>query len=246
MTSTGGLQLFKPLPGTAAVMGLAVTSSGVAVEGLQQPKQPTLFQFDLKGILKQTRLLPCALSEGLLLLGSDVGSVCPDGTVIRYPASGAEQRFSSWARLGTKTQSLTQTQILVVDPVGGQLLVNDLSSNTVAPLPIAADVQMRVAQVRSTTAAAQQHEPDKHFALPAVIQATAGDGRGIYLLLYPYAISAGPLVIKVDTAGKVLQRYQCLPSTQLRPVYKIGIDGEGELMLFTVDGGVVAYPLPKS
>jgi hypothetical protein len=173
-------------------------------------------------------------------------TLCSDGTLSRHAADGTVAKTPSWIRPGTLAESLPNRKLGIVDRSTLRVLLNDLQNNSIfSPAFLAPEfVQANQQSVASMVEAEKKRaSTDPPLGRPVLAMDTASDKSGWYVLVYPYNVTTGPAVVKLDSNGNILGRYRCrLPRPGMSSVHKIEVE-KGDLLLVSPVGDVVRYKL---
>lgn len=238
----GNARVVATLPADTRAIGLAGSSRGVATV-LVSRGQRSLVEFSATGDRLFSVGLGCFHAQGLIAIMGSPATICPDGTITRYSGKD-EQRYSSWAKAGAVIREMSNGNLAIVDQSSAGILFNNLKSGAVSlvqpPVPEISEAKRRVQAVEAA-AKASLRPAGAPLGNQLIVMDAASDATGLYLLIWPYKIDSGPVVIRLDNAGSPVSRFRCL--TQGEPnVHKVAVR-DGQLFLSSVAGVVFRFKL---
>jgi hypothetical protein len=225
---------------------IAPTARGIAV-AFSRKTGSYLQEYDRQGTPLPEIRVPCASMQQLLSINGNASTICLDGLLTQYPPSSNSIRYSSWARLGTRVEVLSNNQLAIVDRQTGQVLLNDLDSGHLSP--VTTTVPEIDSALEEYASVAQQARQSLAAGAPplggsVVVMGTAHDQTGLYLLIYPYNDKLGPALVKLSNAGALAARYRCRLQSPKGSFQSIEIQ-DGVLVLGSSAGQMLLYRLPE-
>jgi hypothetical protein len=184
--------------------------------------------------------MQCFWAGGLTSLGGNATALCPDGTITQYTAQNGLSRNSSWYHPGSAVAVLSPHEIAIVDQSSGQILLNDISTNTVSQVTAhVPEVDAAISTVAAKTKALSKADA---ASLGKVLIAldTATDETGWYILIGPYNNNTGPAVAKFDRAGQLIARFRLHVPQSTLPIQQLEAQG-GLLAVVSVSGEFLIY-----
>lgn len=238
-TPSGSVQQVIRLPEGARASGLAAVRRGVATV-LYKDKKPTLSQYGFDGRALSEIPLGCFSAEAIVTFEGGAGIICPDGTIANHSEVGQIGTYHSWARPGSLVESLTGRRLAIIDQVTGQVLLNDLAKGIISAVTPEVPELIEARKKNETISTNLGSAP---LRKQLTVMDSAADSDDVYLLVWPYQVRDGPVVIRLGADGRVLARYRCrTPGGEQLSHHKIVVH-RGFLFLGSISGSVSRYKL---
>jgi len=239
----GQLQRFIDLTQATQASGLAATAQGVAtvLQKRGSRHQNFLTEYDFGGGLVSEIAIDCFWVGGLIALGGNATTLCPDGTVTRFSKGSPPVKGSSWYHPGSSVVPLSNHHMVIVDQASAKAVVNELSNNTVTPVTVdVPEVDAALAKIAANTAT-MSPEMAAHQGRVLVALATASDATGWYMLIGPYHPATGIPVAKFDFTGQLVARMRLQVPAFLSFVMQMVATQDGALVISSMDGDILVY-----
>lgn len=241
----GQIRSVTPVTDTGAAFGLAITPRGIVTIATKE-KQGTLIEFSKQGAMISQSRLPCYGADWLFAFNGNAATTCADGTVTEHKGGDVSERRASWIRPGSLAEPLSTGEIAIVDQATGTAIINDLNTSTITTVPRVPDIEKALQKLRGMYEQAAKDKPagSPMMGRPLTVMDTAHDSSGWYVLVWPYQVAEGPLVVKLSNKGEVLARLRCRVRKPTDNLTKIEISN-GNLLLGSIGGEVLRYQLHK-